>query len=65
MMQGENWICWEPKEAPALPGARLAEKPVRERPIQEPQFGPHIDSMPVECNPSAPAHSRIMPRVTP
>ena len=66
MMRGVGWIAWEPQEAPALPGRpKPAEKPVRERPVQEQQFGSNIDSMPVECNAAAPTHSRIMPRGTP
>lgn len=60
MIQGIGWICWTPKEAPPLPGAKpVAAKPVREKPIQEQQFGAHIDNMPIERNPGAPEHSRI------
>jgi hypothetical protein len=55
MMRGHGWIAWEKWEAPALPGA----KPVKEKPIQEWQHGPNIDSMPVETNPPAPVHSSV------
>ena len=59
MIQGENWIAWEREEAPALPGAEPPPKPVRERPVQEQQFGSNIDSMPIECNTPVPAGSGV------
>ena len=57
MMQGVGWIAWETREAPALPGAKPTPtpKPVREKPIQEWQFGSNIDSLPIEHNTPAPA----------
>jgi len=58
MTRGTGWIAWDdPKDAPKLPSTKPAEKPVKERPVQEQQFGSNIDSMPIEHNAPAPAGS--------
>jgi hypothetical protein len=61
MMQGTGWIAWELKEAPVLPNTKpVRERPAQERPVQEQQYGPNIDSLPVEHNAPPPANSPII-----